>query len=246
MSIANPMLCGATALAEYAGASVIGRYRARNEDALGVIEAAEVFVVADGCGGVAPGDLASNVAVETFRRCFGEGALRLEDAVRAANLAVIEAVRGRWERAGLGSTLAALRLGAEWDAVVHVGDCRVSRLRDGKLERLTLDHDLMQLALRQGVALEVIAGILETHSTVLTASLGFDADIPIDVRHVMGRPGDIYVLCSDGVTRQLGDAEIAEIVGGGDGLAERLHRLLAAAEEGGGGDDATAILVRRR
>lgn len=242
---------GATALAEFAGATRIGRRRLVNEDALGAVEQADVFAVVDGCGGVAPGDLAAKLAIEALRRGFtgvapaGPQAEPLAAAVHLANRTIIDEVGARWPRSGIGCTLAALRLGPERDVVVHVGDCRIYRMRDGKLERLTLDHDLAQIGLRQGCDLAAVQEVMRTHSTVVTASLGFATDLELDVRYLAGRPGDLYLLCSDGITRQLADADIAGVLAATDGLAAGVERLLDMADDRGGSDNETALLVRR-
>lgn len=241
--------CGSTALAEFAGASAMGRSRVRNEDRLGVVSEADVFVVADGCGGNAPGDLAAEVAVDAFRGFFAAPRREpevpcgepLAAALHLANLAVIEAVASRWERTGMGCTLAALRLGRERDAVVHAGDCRVYRVRDDKLLRMTLDHDLTHMALRQGHSPSELGEAFRIHSTMITAALGFDRELELDLRYVAARPGDLYLLCSDGLSRRLSDPEIVGILALEGSLEARVRRLVDEV----GDDDTTALLVRR-
>lgn len=250
------------------GASIVGRCRDVNEDAWGVSESAHVFIVADGCGGASSGRSAADIAVATIRQCDAPGSPAsagvrpaprgmepLAAAVHLANERIAHAAVG--DQRGMGSAVAAIRFEPPWLAMVHVGDCRVYRYRrgydsfhsgvdaqGGLLTRLTLDHDLGAEMLRSGSSLTEIAAVQAVHSTVITRALGVGGRIDIDVQysHVLG--GDLYLLCTDGLTRQLPDSDLKSILSDERrSLAQRCEQLVRTADERVGYDNVTVLLV---
>lgn len=252
------------------GVSHRGRVRARNEDTWGVVPERGAVVVADGMGGPPGGDEASRLAVEAFCRHLEESPDEPDspeirgDAMRSAVAAAHDAVRARAEVVpaldGMGTTLTAAALTPpDGVIVVHVGDSRCYRLRDGELERLTDDHTW--------VAREVAAGRLDAdvarvhpRSHVLTRAVGSDRRPDPDVTLHGARPGDLLLLCTDGLTNMLDDAELHRVLTRAPPVAEpgvppdearlRLRRatrrLLEAALSAGGVDNVTAVLAAIR
>lgn len=231
-----------------------GLRRARNEDSLLVLPAVRLFAVADGMGGHAAGDIASRTAVRILSESFasptspltGTGAVRrsLVDAFHAANQAILDMAAEDPALHGMGTTLTALVTHARGTcSLVHIGDSRAYRLRDGRLQQLTTDHTWVQQQVDAGL---LTAADARSHplSSVLTRVLGTASESVPDEFETEARRGDIFLLCSDGLTGVVDDAGLAEILGGGESLETMKDQLIAAALEGGGPDNITAVLVR--
>ena len=230
-----------------------GRVRRENQDSSGHFPERNVFVVADGMGGHKGGKQASEMAVATIEERLvapPDGGVpfdrtdRLVEAVRDANRRIVERGVRESELSRMGTTLVALLLEGNQAAIVHVGDSRAYRLRDGELSQLTTDHTLVADLLR---ANEISEAEASTHPYrhVLTRALGAADDVTADVRRLDVRQGDVYVLCSDGVSGMLSDSEIKAIVSAHRDDPEALCReLIAAANQAGGKDNATALVVR--
>jgi protein phosphatase len=233
--------------------SDVGRVRRENQDSSGHFPDRHLFVVADGMGGHKGGKQASEIAVATIaERLLGEpdsGRLadrteRLVEAVRDANRRIVERGAQESDLNHMGTTLVALLLQEDEGAVVHVGDSRAYRLRDGELAQLTTDHTLVADLLR---ANEISEADVSTHPYrhVLTRALGAAEDVVADVCRLEVRRGDVYVLCSDGVSGMLSPSEIEAVVSAhGDDPEALCRELIAAANQAGGKDNATAIVVR--
>jgi protein phosphatase len=233
--------------------SDIGRVRSENQDSSGYFPNCNLFVVADGMGGHKGGKQASQMAVATIEeRCvaapadadLGAGIARLVEAVREANRRIVERGAQDDDLSRMGTTLVALLVGGLGKgAVVHVGDSRAYRLRDSELELLTVDHTIVSDLLRRNEISEDEASA-HPYRHVLTRALGAADDVAADVQDVELRPGDLYLLCSDGVSGMLSEDEIKAIL-----TAHRLdpeavcRELIAAANRAGGKDNATAIAV---
>ena len=234
---------------EAAGASDQGRTRKTNEDAYGLsirnAEGACDFVVCDGMGGAAAGEIASRLAVEAMMRAMSRAALTPEtfqQAVDAANDSVRRSAERDPARAGMGTTLVALATRGNRAWVAHVGDSRCYRVRDGKLERLTLDHSLVDEQVRLG---QLTPAQAETSPmrNVITRAVGVAEELELEIVTGPADPGDIFVICSDGLTKHLRDDEILEFAAGRNTQAA-CEVMLELALERGGLDNVTVIVVR--
>src|SRR6202522_3540336 len=237
---------------EAAGASDQGRTRKSNEDAYGLSlrnsDAACNFVVCDGMGGAAAGEVASRLAVDAMLRAMNEGVLTLETfqhAVDAANHSVHHSASQDPSRAGMGTTLVAMATRGNRAWVAHVGDRRGYRLRGGQLERLTHDHSLVDEQVRLG---QLTPAQAETSPmrNVITRAVGTQDEVDADVIEFAVAPGDLYLLASDGLMREVDDERIAKILYAAGILEEPLATLIGAANEAGGHDNITCVLVRAR
>jgi serine/threonine protein phosphatase PrpC len=237
---------------EAAGASDQGRTRKTNEDAYGLslrnAEGACDFVVCDGMGGAAAGEIASRLAVEAMMRAMSHAALTPEtfqQAVDAANDSVRRSAERDPARAGMGTTLVALAARGNRAWVAHVGDSRCYRARDGKLERLTLDHSLVDEQVRLG---QLTPAQAETSPmrNVITRAVGTQDEVAADLIDFAVEPGDLYLLASDGLMREVDDEQIAGILDPSGDLEKMCAQLIAAANEAGGRDNITCVLARAR
>src|SRR5690349_7704353 len=190
-----------------------GRQRSANEDSLYV--RAPIFVVADGMGGAQAGEVASKAAAEAFERDLPPGPPEsfLRETIEAANREIHELAHADPSRAGMGTTITAAIVDAEGEevAIGHVGDSRAYRLRGGSLERLTRDHSLVEEMRRKGQLTEAQA---EDHPqrSIITRALGPEPEVEVDVQTVPATPGDVFLLCSDGLTTMLGEEQIASLL----------------------------------
>lgn len=224
-----------------------GLRRKRNEDSVLVLDSANLFVVADGMGGYRGGELASQLAVTTigdaFRRREFEGqphenvptqASELARAMQMANAAILETSKQKPDLEGMGTTVCSALFSANKKRVFvgHVGDSRCYRLRDGVLTQMTADHTM---------AHEGVKGPEAAH---LSRAVGIWPTVPIDI--VMGIPaaGDVYLLCSDGLTKMLNDDVIATVLRGEEDLKAAVERLILFANARGGKDNISVVLVR--
>ena len=226
-------------------ASDTGRQRRHNEDSL--LARIPLFVVADGMGGAQAGEVASHIAVETFADGLGDGDTRpeerLAERVRAANAHIYELSQANAEQAGMGTTLTAVYVGEDEIAIAHVGDSRAYCLRDGELLRLTDDHSLVDELLRQG---RLTPEEAEDHPqrSIITRALGPEPEVEVDTRTHRARSGDVYLLCSDGLTSMVHEARVAEILNQERDLRQAGAELIAAANAAGGRDNITVLLFR--
>jgi serine/threonine protein phosphatase PrpC len=237
---------------EAAAATDRGLRRPENEDAYLVDTTRGLFCVADGMGGHAAGEVASRMAVEALAREMARpdaGApldARLRAAVVAANRAILEAADRDPALAGMGTTLTALALAQDNRSftIAHVGDSRAYLYRQGELSQLTADHTWVQQ--------QVDAGLLTPQEarghplgSMLTRAVGISEDPEVDIVRGDLEPGDLILLCSDGLTGMVDDDELAGILARDDLPLDDLARELAtAANRNGGVDNITAILIR--
>ncbi len=230
-------------IAEQAALSDVGRARQSNEDSY--LERAPLFVVADGMGGARAGEVASAIAVETARSS-DVGASPEQDlatVVHDANREIYEKAQADSEHAGMGTTFTGALVTGSEVAVGHVGDSRMYRFRDGELERLTQDHSLVEEFVRQGKLTPEEAEVHPQRS-IITRALGPEPDVQVDTFTFPARAGDIYLICSDGLTGMVSEDEIAEIVGAGPNLGASAKRLIDTANRNGGRDNITVVLFR--
>ncbi|MFZ1154935.1 MAG: Stp1/IreP family PP2C-type Ser/Thr phosphatase, partial [Solirubrobacteraceae bacterium] len=221
-----------------------GLQRRANEDSL--LVRSPLFVVADGMGGAQAGEVASSVAVETFRAGLDDGAdpeKSLVMQVEQANARINELSRTNLEHAGMGTTITAVYVGEQDLSIAHVGDSRAYCLRDGDLLRLTDDHSLVDELIRQG---KLTPEEAEEHPqrSVITRALGPEATVEVDVRSFRGRPNDVYLLCSDGLTTMLAESELLQMLVSHERLSDTGEALIAAANAAGGKDNITVVLLR--
>ncbi len=222
-----------------------GRQRNANEDALFV--RAPIFVVADGMGGAQAGEVASKAAAEAFDVDLPDEPPErvLRETIAAANRQIHDLARTDPSRAGMGTTITAAIVNAKSEEVGigHVGDSRAYRLRGGKLERLTRDHSLVEEMRRKGQLTEAQA---EDHPqrSIITRALGPEPDVDVDVQTVPAAPGDVFLLCSDGLTTMLDDERIARLLSGATSLEAAVRALIDEANRAGGRDNITALAFR--
>jgi serine/threonine protein phosphatase PrpC len=231
-------------IVEQVGKTDVGRQRSSNEDSL-LIEP-PFFAVADGMGGAKAGEVASQIATEAFGEESGdevppEG--RLEAIARGANRRIYDLAANDESRRGMGTTFTAAMVVGDEISLGHVGDSRAYRLRDGKLEQLTKDHSLVAELERTG---QISPEAAEHHPqrSIITRALGPEPDVEVDTYTVSGKAGDVYLLCSDGLTGMISDDEVGSILRGSESLEESAEGLIRAANQSGGKDNITVVLFR--
>src|SRR5947209_10603752 len=222
-----------------------GRQRRDNEDS--AYARSPLFVVADGMGGAQAGEVASQMAVQTFEQELPEGEFsieeRLAERVREANRRIHELSQSDRDRAGMGTTLTAAYLDETSLAIAHVGDSRAYLVRDGALRRLTRDHSLVGELVQRGKLTEEQAAEHPQRS-IITRALGPEPDVEVDTWTYPVRAGDVLLLCSDGLTSMVSEEEVAEIIIGAPTLERAGEDLIAAANTAGGRDNITVVLFR--
>jgi PPM family protein phosphatase len=233
-------------VAEHVARTDTGHQRATNEDSY--LERAPIFVIADGMGGAQAGEVASQLAIGHFAAGLpgeeSEGSeRRLARAVHAANAEIHALSEADSRRAGMGTTLTAAYVGRGQVSFAHVGDSRAYRLRAGELERITEDHSLVEELLRQGRLTEEEA---EEHPqrSIITRALGPEPEVEVDTFTVAAQDGDVYLICSDGLTSMVAEATVAEIMREAPDIATAADRLVTAALDAGGRDNVTVVLFR--
>jgi protein phosphatase len=231
-------------IAEEASVTDVGRQRHTNEDAY--FADAPVFGVADGMGGAQAGEVASALAVEQFEHGVDSDTAaeeELSSLVRAANRKIFEMAKADSRRAGMGTTLTAVVVRDHDVSVGHVGDSRLYLLRDGTLQQLTRDHSLVQEFVDQGRLTREQA---EKHPqrSVITRALGPESDVKVDTFTIRAKDGDVFLLCSDGLSGMVPDESIQSILSGQPSLGDAARALVEAANKNGGRDNITAVLFR--
>ncbi|HET7122416.1 MAG TPA: Stp1/IreP family PP2C-type Ser/Thr phosphatase [Solirubrobacterales bacterium] len=222
-----------------------GRQRNANEDSF--FTSAPLFVVADGMGGAQAGEVASKTAAESFAAGLPQAPpLRaLEQTIEGANRTIHELARKDPGLAGMGTTTTAaiVDLEAEEVAIGHVGDSRAYRLRKGRLEQLTRDHSLVEEMRRKGQLTDAQA---EDHPqrSIITRALGPEPEVQVDLQTVPAQPGDVFLICSDGLTTMLDDERIGRILARATSLQAALRALIDEANRAGGRDNITVVAFR--
>jgi PPM family protein phosphatase len=222
-----------------------GRQRSENEDSLFV--RAPIFVVADGMGGAQAGEVASKTAADAFDRDLPEVSPEqfLRETIEAANRRIHELARADPSRAGMGTTITAAIVDAQKEEVGigHVGDSRAYRLRRGKLEQLTRDHSLVEEMRRKGQITDAQA---EDHPqrSIITRALGPEPEVEVDLQTVPAAPGDVFLLCSDGLTTMVGEDRITAVLSSAGSMREAVRALIDEANGAGGRDNITALAFR--
>lgn len=221
-----------------------GRQRRANEDSYFARE--PVFAVADGMGGAQAGEVASRMAASSFESGFPTGdspEKDLEQLFEQANEAIYLLSGEDATRAGMGTTLTAALVGEGQVSFGHVGDSRAYLLRDGELRQLTSDHSLVEELRRQGRISEEEAADHPQRS-VITRALGPEPKVKVDTFTEQARDGDVFLLCSDGLTTMLKEPEILEVLNESKTLRSAVSKLVDAANKAGGKDNITAVAFR--
>jgi len=246
----------------FAGDSNVGMKRAHNEDALYLPEAERLAIVADGMGGHASGEVASKLAVETiaafFRATQDEQQLtwpfkmdrghrydvnRLVTSIKLANLKIHEQAVRDPRCHGMGTTVVTTLFLDDALVVGHVGDSRLYRLRDGRFDQLTEDHSLLNDYIKmKHLSPDEIAAF--PHKNVIVRALGMRDTVQVDVHIDAPKLGDVYVLCSDGLSGMIPDPEIAELASKAKDLDAICEELIALANHNGGLDNVTVVAAR--
>src|SRR5215210_6153545 len=230
-------------ISEQFHASDLGRQRQGNEDNYFV--RAPLFVVADGMGGAQAGEVASEIAVDSFDGGLGNGfpADGLVRIIQEANRRIHDRSRTDEQAAGMGTTCTAAYVGESDVTVAHVGDSRAYLWRDGELTRLTRDHSLVGELVARGKLTEEQA---EAHPqrSVITRALGPEREVEVDLESFAARGGDVYLLCSDGLTSMIHEQGVRPVMERMTELDRTGRELIAAANEAGGRDNITVILFR--
>jgi protein phosphatase len=241
------------------GVTDLGRKRTSNEDAFFLDDELGLYVVADGMGGHAAGEVASREAVDTLYGMVKRGirmlpalvqpaseqdagaACRLmESAVQAATYFVYSIAEIDREKSGMGTTISALLILGDYGITAQVGDSRIYRIQDASVEQLTEDHTLIAWQLKQGLITPQEAA-RSPHRNVITRAVGNREYVQVDTRRVLLVPGERFLLCSDGLHGYLRNEDIPAIVAMGG--TEAVDRFIDLANERGGKDNITAVLV---
>jgi serine/threonine protein phosphatase PrpC len=255
-----------TLAVEVAGKTDPGRVRPNNEDNFGYDSRYGIFVVCDGMGGQAAGEVASKMGVDIlldyFRQDSGSGlhhgngqppaeapgnlsiaARSLDQAIHLANHKIYEAGQQESGRSGMGSTIVAVLIRGHALAIGNVGDSRIYLIRQGEIQQLTEDHSLVMEQVRQGYITREQAQHSEMQNVILRA-LGSEEELEVDVEDLVAMPGDLILMTSDGLTRHLDDQEILKTITTCSSLERMCTKLIQAANQRGGDDNITCLLLR--
>jgi serine/threonine protein phosphatase PrpC len=247
------------------GVSDVGRVRTNNEDSFRIVEAQNLFILSDGMGGEAHGEVASALAVETIAKYCAESeeskddagvtlhgsaleswsskTKKLQNAVFQANLAIYQSAQEHPEQRGMGATLTAGWVTGSKLSVAHVGDSRAYLLRAGGLQQLTSDHSLVAEQVRRGILTPQQAEESDMQSVLLRA-LGAHPEVEVDVDEIDVIPRDVLLFCSDGLTRMVTEPEIAGCLQAETDPGAAAQKLVDLANERGGLDNVTVVVAR--
>ena len=239
-----------------------GIVRGNNEDTFAVDESLQLFVLCDGMGGQAAGEVASQMGVDLVVQHLREAASnpalemvgehklefsrqtnRLASGIRLSNREIHDAAGRQIATSGMGSTVVAAQLTGNVLSISHVGDSRIYLLRSGELQQLTQDHSLVMEQVRQGLISLEEAEQSELANVIIRA-LGAEPDVAVDMDELWVKEGDQILLCSDGLTRMVSDTSIAQILTGTEIAQQASDRLVEIANDNGGEDNVTVIVVR--
>jgi PPM family protein phosphatase len=247
---------------EVAGETNVGRKRNHNEDNFAIMAEFGLFMVADGMGGHASGEVASKMAVDAMQEFFsmtqddpertwpykmdrskGYEENRLITGIKLANLRIYEAAQRESKKRGMGTTFVGIFTANDGVYVAHVGDSRVYRFRDGKLEMLTEDHSLLNDYIKmKRLTAEEIANF--PHKNVIVRALGMKDTVKVDTRFEVPILNDTFLLCSDGLSGPVTDEQISAILADNHDIKTATAKLIDKANVNGGPDNVTCVLVR--
>jgi len=235
------------------GLSDVGRCRESNEDNYLCEPSLGLYAVADGMGGHAAGEIASQLAVDALIETIaGNGAGRLEsdaterlrEAVTEANRRICESIETHDEQRGMGTTVVVVLAQDDQAFIGHVGDSRAYLFRNGELSRLTMDHSWVSEQVRAGLLTDDAAKHHPMRN-IVTRALGSRAQVLVDLRENEMQPGDLYLLCSDGLNAMLGDEEIRDTLNSRADDPEGACRALVDSANARGGEDNTTVVIVR-
>jgi serine/threonine protein phosphatase PrpC len=245
-----------------AGKTDIGLVRKNNEDNFGFDLRHGIFIVCDGMGGAAAGEVASKIAVDTVLAYFrndpshpespvlgrkfegvSDKAAGLANAIQLANQAILEAAAHNPNRSGMGSTIVAVCLDGKLFSIANVGDSRIYLVRGGSIQQLTSDHSLVMEQVRRGL-LTVEEAEKSEMQNVIVRALGSEDSVEPDLEDHEFAPGDVLILCSDGMSRYVKEDKMLEVVSNDGSLNQACEELIEAAKSGGSDDNITCVLVR--
>jgi serine/threonine protein phosphatase PrpC len=231
-------------VAEQAHLSDTGRQRTANEDSF--FAGAPVFAVADGMGGAQAGEVASRIAAESFapaQRGESSPEAFLREIAENANRRIHDLAAEDEAHSGMGTTFTAALLEGDDVSFAHVGDSRAYLFRDGELRLLTSDHSLVEELRRQG---KLTSEQAEDHPqrSIITRALGPEREVEVDTMTYRAKPGDVYLLCSDGLTTMVKEDEIGEVLSRSGGLEAAARELVGRANHAGGRDNITVVAFR--
>ncbi len=247
---------------EVAGETNVGMKRNHNEDNFSVLEESGLYIVADGMGGHASGEVASKMAVDSLQEFFtatasdpertwpykmdrskGYEENRLITGIKLANLRIYESAQRDARQRGMGTTIVTVFAVESGVYIAHVGDSRVYRVRDKKIEQLTEDHSLLNDYIKmKRLTAEEIANF--PHKNVIVRALGMKDTVKVDSRFEQPQENDIIILCSDGLSGPVSDAEMLDITLSASDLKTGAAKLIERANANGGPDNITCVLVR--
>lgn len=241
---------------DFAALTDAGRVRANNEDTIAFDAALGLALLADGMGGYNGGEVASGMAIALLQASFGRwlahaGPLAHPKAVKRAlqagtdeaNSAILEAGIANVQLQGMGTTLVLAAFGSQRAIVGHIGDSRCYRLRAEKLELLTRDHSLLQEQLDAG-AITPEQAVLSPHRNLVTRALGIERHVDLEMHEHSVKAGDLFLLCSDGLSEMVSDAQIFTILLQDIALPAKATLLVATANDNGGRDNISVVLAR--
>ena len=244
---------------QFSAVTDAGRVREHNEDAIATNSDAGLLVLADGMGGYNAGEVASGIAVKTVHGLLSDAVMRekrgdietttgfmrqsiaLRDGVRRANKIIHQTAQSQPQCEGMGTTIVCALF---WDnrvSVAHVGDSRMYRLRDGELTQITLDHSLLQELVDRGFYSEEEAQ-RSTNRNYVTRALGVEAQVEVEIQESAVQVGDIYLLCSDGLTKYATQGLLRSVLSE-EPIETVTERLLQIALDGGGADNISIIVI---
>jgi serine/threonine protein phosphatase PrpC len=246
-----------------AGKTDVGLVRKNNEDNFGYDVRHGIFVVCDGMGGQAAGEMASKIGVETVLSYFRRGgsrnsnepvvgrsfdgvsprAAKLAHAIQLANLTIHEAASHDSERRGMGSTIVAVIVDGSLFSIANVGDSRIYLIRDGAIQQLTSDHSLVMEQVRRGL-LTLEEAEQSKMQNVIVRALGSDESVEPDLADHEFVSEDVLLLCSDGMSRYVQESRMIDLVAGKENLKQACEHLIQAAKDGGSDDNITCLLIR--
>ena len=230
-------------IAAYARASDTGRKRRRNEDSY--VVAPPLFAVADGMGGAQAGEVASRLAAAALQETDSSslsGPEQVVSLIREANRRVYERAANDPATSGMGTTMTVALVEGQTVTIGHVGDSRAYLVRDGRLEQLTEDHSLVNELLKSGKLSREEADVHPQRS-VITRAVGTDPDVDVDAFTVSAAEGDIFLLCSDGLTDMVSDEDILEVLERHRNDLDRAAKALVSAANRGGGEDNITVIA---
>lgn len=247
----------------YAAKTDVGMKRTHNEDYFSLIEDEQLFLVADGMGGHASGEVASKLAAETIGEFYqrtreDEDATwpykmdrslsyienRLVCGIKLANQRIFETSNRDLRYKGMGTTVVSCLVSGDKIYIGHVGDSRAYRIRDNEISQLTRDHSLLEDYKEAKPDMTEEEERNFPHKNVITRALGMRETVQVDIRSYPVQSGDVYVLCSDGLSGMVIDEQIAEIATGATSLERAVAELVDAANRNGGTDNVTTLLLQ--